>query len=78
MTYDNLDKIGKVNAAFRSRYAVTLIAMWTSHHIRYARLRGKVLLREDLFRAATRGSADTSTGRRTSPPETSHSDPPRP
>lgn len=60
MTYDHLDKIGTLNRQVRERYARTLLNLWLSLGHRYRRLRAKVFLREDLFQASQRQSADAS------------------
>jgi len=60
VTYDHLDKIGVVRPRVRTRFASTLLAMWLSLANRYDRLRAKVFLREDLFRASVVGSTDAS------------------
>ncbi len=60
VSYDHLDKIGIVAPQVRARFASTLLAMWLSLANRYARLRSKVFLREDLFQVAQRSSTDAS------------------
>lgn len=60
VTYDHLDKIGVVRPRVRTRFASTLLAMWLSLANRYERLRTKVFVREDLFKASVMGSTDAS------------------
>lgn len=60
VSYDHLDKIGVTRPALRQGFASALLGMWLSLSNRYSRLRGKVFLREDLFRGALHGFADAS------------------
>ena len=60
MSYDHLDKIGVTRPVLRQNFASALLGLWLSLSNRFARLRGKVFLREDLFQGALHGSADAS------------------
>lgn len=50
-TYDHLDRIGSFAFENRRRYIRALLALWLSFSNRYASLRAKIFLREDLFDA---------------------------
>jgi hypothetical protein len=50
-TYDHLDRIGMLAFETRRRYIRALLALWLSLSNRYASLRAKIFLREDLFDA---------------------------
>ncbi len=66
VAYDYLDKIGSQETPgaqatrVRERFASTLLALWLSLSNRYRHLRAKVFIREDLFSASRRASADAS------------------
>ena len=60
VVYDHLDKIGTLEAATRERFASTLLALWLSLSNRYRHIRAKIFIREDLFAASQRASADAS------------------
>lgn len=61
VSYDELDQLAR-NDPYLTQSAVRgLVALWASHSRRWARLRGKIFLRTDLYeRAATAGGADFS------------------
>jgi hypothetical protein len=58
--YDHLDRIGVTDRALRERVSSALLELWLSLSQRYQRLRGKVLLRDDLFLAALGSFADAT------------------
>lgn len=58
--YDHLDHIGAFHPEVRRNAVGTLLALWHSLSLRFKHLRGKVLLREDLFDDVTASFADAS------------------
>lgn len=60
VVYDHLDRIGTTNRKVRERVAGSLLDLWLSLSLRYDRLRGKVMLREDLFREVLSSFADAT------------------
>jgi len=60
VVYDHLDRVGTTDRAVRERVSSGLLDVWFSLSQRYERLRGKVLLREDLFQAALASFADAT------------------
>jgi len=60
VAYDHLDRIGLTNPAARVRSASALMAIWLSLSGRYAAIRGKLFLRNDLYDAGLSQSADAS------------------
>ncbi|MBN1606352.1 MAG: hypothetical protein JW940_06945 [Polyangiaceae bacterium] len=60
VVYDHLDRIGVTDRNVREKVSVGLLGLWLSLSQRYERIRGKVLLREDLFQAALTSFADAT------------------
>lgn len=58
--YDHLDRIAANQSEVRRKLATALLGLWLSLSQRYDRLRGKILLREDLFQAALTSFADAT------------------
>lgn len=58
--YDHLDRIGTTDRRVRERVAGALLDLWLSLSQRYDRLRGKVMLREDLFQEVLSSFADAT------------------
>ncbi len=59
-TYDHLDRIGAFKPDVRRRYVSSLLALWLSLSNRYSKLRAKIFIREDLFRAGELGFPDAT------------------
>jgi hypothetical protein len=61
-SYDHLDRLGLLEQtrSTRQRLVRTLVALWLSLSTRYRNLRGKILLRTDLFEEAERSLAGAS------------------
>lgn len=58
--YDHLDHIGAFHPEVRRKAVGTLLALWHSLSLRFKHLRGKILLREDLYDDVTTSFADAS------------------
>lgn len=58
--YDHLDRIAANQSEVRRKLATALLGLWLSLSQRYDHLRGKILLREDLFQAALTSFADAT------------------
>jgi hypothetical protein len=60
VVYDHLDRIGTTDRSIREKASASLLGMWLSLSQRYERIRGKVLLREDLFQATLTSFSDAT------------------
>ncbi|MGH7270728.1 MAG: hypothetical protein ACREJ3_09885, partial [Polyangiaceae bacterium] len=60
VVYDHLDRIGSTNRQVREKVSAGLLGLWMSLSQRYDRVRGKVLVREDLFQATLTSFADAT------------------
>lgn len=60
VVYDHLDKVGRTQRTVRERVAAELLGLWLSLSLRYEHIRGKVLLREDLFQSTLTAFADAT------------------
>lgn len=60
VTYDYLDRIGQRDTKTQSRFTSSLLRLWLSFSNRYASLRGKIFVREDLFDRSLSTSSDAS------------------
>jgi hypothetical protein len=60
VVYDHLDRIGTTNRLLREKVAAALLDLWLSLSQRYERIRGKVLLREDIFQATLTSFSDAT------------------
>ncbi|MCA9543971.1 MAG: hypothetical protein KC613_06255 [Myxococcales bacterium] len=58
--YDDLDRLGIYDRDVRHRLAGTLLTLWLSLSQRYRQIRGKVFVREDLFRSSLTFTTDAS------------------
>ncbi|WP_309893578.1 hypothetical protein [Archangium sp.] len=60
VVYDHLDRVSLTNQGVRHGMSKALLGLWMSLSQRYARIRGKVLLREDLFQSTLSSFADAT------------------
>jgi hypothetical protein len=60
VSYDHLDKLGLKQLKLRSRFTAALSSMWLSLSNRLSSIKGKIFLREDLFRSSQLGTTDAS------------------
>jgi hypothetical protein len=60
VVYDHLDRIGSIRREVREKVASALLGLWFSLSQRYDRIRGKVLLREDVFQTALTSFTDAT------------------
>lgn len=60
VVYDHLDRIGTTNRAVREMVSAGLLSLWLSLSQRYEKIRGKVLLREDIFQATLSSFSDAT------------------
>lgn len=60
VVYDHLDRIASTRGDVRHKLSTALLGLWMSLSQRYERLRGKILLREDLFEGALTSFADAT------------------
>jgi hypothetical protein len=60
VVYDHLDRIALTNQDVRHSVSKALLGLWMSLSQRYERIRGKVLLREDLFQGVLSSFADAT------------------
>lgn len=60
VVYDHLDQIGALDRAVRHKVSAGLLGLWLPLALRYSRISGKVLLREDLFQATLTSFADAT------------------
>lgn len=60
VVYDHLDRVAPTDRRSRERVTSALLSLWLSLSQRYDRLRGKILVREDLFSATVTSFADAT------------------
>lgn len=60
VVYDHLDRIGSIRREVREKAASALLGLWFSLSQRYDRIRGKILLREDVFQTALTSFTDAT------------------
>ncbi|MFO0553025.1 MAG: hypothetical protein U0271_31855 [Polyangiaceae bacterium] len=58
--YDHLDRIAANQGEVRTKLVIALVGLWMSLSQRYERVRGKILLREDLFQGVLTSFADAT------------------